>query len=354
MAISFLECQTGQLGMLQSFFDRVYPPAYALRTTGDLFRWQFGGTAGNHRAVYTLKLALMNGEVVGCLGYIPIEVSVLGRVVPGAWLVNWMTDPAVRRFGLGVLLVGEVAKEFEVVLNVGPNQSAADMLLRTGWQDVGDLARYIYVLDWEQAARLTENCELEGPTGVRATKHKPPLHSAVGRLDRFSDEATDLWDRVWGGVAAGVRRSAEFLNWRYADHPLFEYRAFAIRQREMLRGIAVYRIERVTDLSTNVGRLVELISEPGFDACLLDAVVEDARAHQVVLLDFFCSSRRVSRLMIQSGFSLTSGDLFPVLFQPVDRAKRRIAFVARLGGGHHTTDLDWYVTKGDGDQDRPN
>jgi hypothetical protein len=43
------------------------------------------------------------------------------------------------------------------------------------------------------------------------------------------------------------------------------------------------------------------------------------------------------------------------LFQPVNRSRRGIRFMAHLRKLPHAAEsTEWYVTRGDGDQDRPN
>ncbi|MFL5733183.1 MAG: GNAT family N-acetyltransferase, partial [Chloroflexia bacterium] len=155
MAVSFVDCRPEQLPVLQSFFARVYRPDYILAVNDDYFRWQFGDTPVSKKDDFHMRLALVDGEITGCLGYIPLEISLGGKVVTGAWLANWMVDPHTRQFGLGPLLVREISKDFEITLAAGPNKDARDLLGRMGWTDFGELPRYVAVLDTEAAGALT-------------------------------------------------------------------------------------------------------------------------------------------------------------------------------------------------------
>lgn len=357
MTVSFVDCRVDHLPSLQIFFAHVYRPDYVMRTHQDLFRWQFGGTPASKGNDYHMKLALIDGAIAGCLGYVPVDVSLGGQVVRGAWIANWVVDHNLRRLGLGPLLIRQVTQQFDITLVLGLSQDAHNLLPRMGWTSFGELTRWVCVLDAHAAGALTEAGSVEWGA-VTAPRDWEWLQGAnVGRVNRFSDDATALWDRVWGKSAAGTRRSMEFLNWRYACHPMFAYRLFEAHHEGRLGGIAVYRVEQVRDIPMRVGRIVELISEADVEGSLLSALLDDAQSQGVAVLDFFCSSQRFSVLMARYSFLHGRDKVaaqIPFLFQPIER-RTGVPFMAYLANVPDVSKVrDWYVTKGDGDQDRPN
>jgi hypothetical protein len=60
---------------------------------------------------------------------------------------------------------------------------------------------------------------------------------------RCGMEFTELADRVRDRWGSCVVRSAEFLNWRYVDHPQRSYKILTARQNERLEGYVVCEIE---------------------------------------------------------------------------------------------------------------
>jgi hypothetical protein len=355
MTVSFVDCSADLLPSLREFLARVYRPGYILCRDERLFNWQFGEATNGDGSAYHLKLALLDDQTVGCLGYVPVDVSLRGRIVPGVWLINWMVDPLQRQLGLGPLLMREVTGEFVVALNVGPNKDARDILSRMGWTDFGELARYVCVLDVQAAGKLTRTGKLQWPAvAARLEKGHPVITTLV---TSFGDDATQLWEAVWGR-SAGTYRSAEFLNRRYAEHPTFKYRLHELRQKGRLRGLAVLRVEQVKDVSIRVGRILEFVSFPDVEEYLLQGVLDDALSQGVAVVDFFCSSRSMSEVMTQHGFLPGEDEAaaqLPTLFQPIDWKRQSIPFMAYLRNAPDALEVnDWYVTKGDGDQDRPN
>jgi hypothetical protein len=351
MGIVFADGDTARLPAVQAFFARAYSPRYRLAVDETLLRWQFGRAAARDR--YCLKLALDGDTIVACLGYIPVTLTIGERTVAGAWTANWMVDPAQRRLGLGPWLLRELLREFDVVLSVGLAPDAQAILPRMGFMDFGDLRRYIAVLDIEQAASLAADGTLAWPVPPPGV---PAPRTSGRRIDDVPDDAIELWRRMIGGRGAGTSRSAEFLHWRYAAHPSFTYRLIELRCADRLDGLAVYRIESVRDADVRVGRIVELLAVPDAAPALIRGVIADATG-DAALLDFFCASRRFEPALTEGGF--VAGDAgaaagIPMLFQPIDRRPAAIRFMAHPGRVAGAVALDWYVTKGDGDQDRPN
>ena len=108
MAVSFVDCHDELLPSLQTFLARVYRPDYILRINEQLFRWQFGETPDSNTSLYHNKVALLEGEIAGLLGYVPVEVSLGERVVRGAWTANWVIDPKWQRLGQQLRVVAKL------------------------------------------------------------------------------------------------------------------------------------------------------------------------------------------------------------------------------------------------------
>lgn len=346
MAVQFIDGRAADAAPLQSFFSRMYHPGYVLAGSEPFLQWQFASVPSGDRNGLDIKLALVDGAIAGCIGYIPVELTVCGTQVRAAWAANWMVDDHYRRLGLGPLLMRDLCRQFDVTLALGGNPDAHALLPRMGWTDFGDLQRYVGVLDPQQAAPLGD---------VRGV---PPVafddRGGAIRVDAIHDDATALWDRIGRGLV-GTRRSAEYLRWRYAAHPLFHYRLFELRRDGALAGIAVYRLEHVRDLPVTVGRIVELIAAPEDAAGLLHGMARDAAAEGAAIIDFFCSRPSLRPPLEAAGFSAGLSHRVPMLFQPIDRTRSGVLFMADVRKcAAAANQVEWYVTTSDGDQDRPN
>jgi hypothetical protein len=215
-----------------------------------------------------------------------------------------------------------------------------------GWTDFGELRRYVAVLDPAVAAQLGDVSDL--------VPHAPRASTLVARVSEVPEDATALWDALSADIA-GTRRSADYLYWRYRAHPLFEYRMFTLRRGAALAGVGIYRLETARDVSITVGRMVELIAAPDEAALLAAAMTDDAAREGAALVDFFCPLQRLMEPLTAAGFSHDASARFPMLFQPIDRSRTGVLFMADLRKcPRAAARMDWYVTTADGDQDRPN
>ena len=361
--IRFVDCTLSSLPAVREFWLRAYGPNHVLGRDAALFQWQFGPNAGGVRAIsrsddcFNMKLAMDGQRVVGCLGFIPVEVSVLGESKRGCWLANWMVDSDYARVGVGPLLLREVISQVEVVVNVGISDEARGLLRRMRWLDLGTMNRWVRVLHKRGADSLLPEGMAHSGTEAEdeITFHVP---RGLHQVHAFGEQAARLWHDCHGVNRAGVTRSTSMLNWRYADHPTFCYELLELRYFDRLVGVAVYRIEEVREPSVRIGRIVELFGAPSDQIALVAAVCDHAMEREVVMLDFFSTGSDMRSALDANGFLRGDEGIaehMPQLFQPIDRRRAGIACMIHSPGVNVPTDsLGWYATKGDADQDRPN
>lgn len=60
-------------------------------------------------------------------------------------------------------------------------------------------------------------------------------------IARFDERFDELWHRVRGAYGIALERDARYLNWRYADCPDGEHRAYAVERKGRLLGWGVFR-----------------------------------------------------------------------------------------------------------------
>jgi len=346
MAIQFRNADANDAAGVRAFFGEMYSPEYVLSRSAPFLQWQFAGAPSTDRAGMDLKLAVVDGAIAGCLGFIPVALRSGHVTMTAAWAANWMVDDRYRRLGLGPLLMRELGRDFEVVLALGGNRDAHALLPRMGWTDFGDLPRFVGVLDRDQAAQLGD------VAGLRLTP--VPETTVASKVSEAPADATALWDEVSLGMV-GTRRTTEYLNWRYTKHPLFDYRIFEIRRGEQLTGLGIYRLETVRDLPVVVARVVEIIAKAGDATLLIEGLVHDAGRSGAAIIDFFCPASQLRADLERACLSTEISNRFPMLFQPIDRSRSGVLFMADLRRSPVSANLtDWYVTTADGDQDRPN
>jgi len=201
-------------------------------------------------------------------------------------------------------------------------------------------------------------------------EYRPPRDAAPGgalRVERWSPGVERDWDDVWRREFAprfqGVCRDASFLRWRYLDHPRWKYRVSVVRSGTdgRPRGIAVSRVEPLQGRKEAVYRVLDfLAADEDCGAALAHALVSDARQCGAAFADFYCTSAASAAPLEAVGF-VREDRLprpLPALFQPLDFRAHPINAAFWMRGRTDAADLfsdpGLYVTRIEGDQDRPN
>jgi GNAT superfamily N-acetyltransferase len=337
----------GRLPELQSFIDSHWEAGHVLARDADLLRWQYRHPEGER--LLSVLGARAGRELVGFLGVIQTPFVWNERRPHGAWLAMWLATPEARGSGVGLALVVEAMRRFDVLGAVGLNARTSRIFARLGFDVRPALPRWVAAVD---------------PTALRALGPAtvPPVRAGglSPRPLEWSDTTLRDWDRCWTERVApgfvGTARDSGFLRWRYVEHPSFDYvvRFAAGDGRDEVSALAVHRVEVVRDRSERVVRIVELLGDPVAAAGLVTAALDDAP--DAALADFFCASPVFGSPLERLGFVRAEqlSEPPPDRFQPLAPAQgMNGAFWRREGGGAAFAGAPLYVTRADGDQDRP-
>ncbi len=214
-------------GILEAF-NRVFAadnPNHVPRTL-DEWRWAFE----RHPFGRRVMLALHGDRVVGQYAAIPYRTDMRGEERFFLHIVDSMMLPehraGYRRPGLFVHTAYRFFEEWggadKDPIHYG---MPIEKVFRLGQQFLG----YEVVQTHGLLVRQMD----AGPT---------TLPDGVERLTRYDEQARWLYDRCAGPWAVSAFRDAAFLNWRFIDHPRFDYVALGVRDSAgILRGTAVYR-----------------------------------------------------------------------------------------------------------------
>lgn len=337
--------------LLDDFLRRCYGARYVLRDQA-LMRWQYG-VAGDPLSLSLFWYGDEQG-IVSILGYRPTPLfwGALDQPLNGCWLGNWMSDPA-QRTGAGAVLMRRAQESFPVVLAQGAGPANRPIAERLGFRILEPIDRLIAVFEPARAARFL------APDATVTLDPMLPERPAQQVLTRLPTDYAPDWTRYPVETAFGTVRSAEYLRWRYLTHPVFRY------EIDLVPGasgpaVCVWRLERaVGEVTDTVGRIVEFF-HPADAADLgraaLSAALYRMRESGAAFADLLCSAGTFLDTARAVGMS-DATDL-PIAFRlsPTERRLRRqnVEFWAAPNLPQPVGLADVLVTKGDGDQDRPN
>jgi GNAT superfamily N-acetyltransferase len=323
-------------------------PNYVLLSP-DYLRWQFLDNPANDTGGYTLWLVIHRNAVVAQLGYVPFQgISPDGERFPGAYPINLIVLPEYRSAGLGPIMLSRLLKQTPCVLNPGSSEAGASLCMGLGMHDLGILRRYIAVTDAVAARTLAADGHL--PSGLQPIDLSgSPFRSDVVTLLPDGVSAFSVPAPVYG-----AERSRAFLRWRYETHPGFRYE-FLLSNN--CQSVLVLHEERESGTGVLVIRVVDFLAAADDQDALLGTLLRTAQQRKAAIVDFFCSVDCYDDSLKRAGFfnEAEHKDIrIAALFQPLDFRKTGIRVLASHPTGLPTSAKDWYVAKGDSDQDRPN
>jgi GNAT superfamily N-acetyltransferase len=375
-------CRDDEVAALQRFIDEYWRRGHVLARDEVLLRWQYGRRQdlGEPWPGPTVLLAKDDQRIVGMLGLIGMQCNVYGTVVPGAWMAILLSIPQARKKGVGLRLLESLrAMGHEAIFVLGINDQVKEIYRRLGYEILDDMPRWVAVVNPRRAAALaavgSPGIGREAAFDSFEKSRCPPAseapwpHEGIA-VAEWTDRFGQAWDVCWSAYFApnlmGTNRDSAYLNWRYMDHPSFQYRCCVARRGDTGRilGLAVFRIEQIRDRSDRVLRLVEFLAAPSAGPPLARSVWEASAAAEVAFADFYCTSPRIAAPLEEVGFRReghnTLAPILPCRLQPLEPGvfKMQGAFLLsdrlRDRVGPLLSNQDFYVTKSDGDMDRPN
>lgn len=337
--------------LMQAFLARHYRPDLAL-CNREMFAWFFRAATGSADIVS----AWDGDRLIGTMGYIahPIFWGRFDEPQNGAWLVNWVVDPEYRH-GVGIALMREVQVRFPVLLGIGAGAENERIVARLRWAIFSNIPRYAAILDRERSEALA----LPGAAGdlPLAVSVRDGAESALRTWQ--PDDRAPAWER-YTALAYGTVRSPAYLRWRYLEHPMFRFEIVAAGSADA-PAIAVFRIERAQGSGVPVGRVLEFFhsGDPGGSAAGVDlarGLLVRFRTAGCAFADFVCSATAFGTTFREAGWTLEDPlrPLLPVRLQPVERSAFHYNLECGIAPGLARPELGAaYVTRGDGDADRP-
>lgn len=102
------------------------------RRNPDYIYWKFRGQY--QKELYSFKLALSGGEIVGQLGLVPCSLRLDDKSIDTQWACDLMVDPAHRGKGVAKLLYDAAHRQKPITLGSDPSPSAEKSMLRSGYK----------------------------------------------------------------------------------------------------------------------------------------------------------------------------------------------------------------------------
>ncbi len=189
MTVEFREAEAADESQILDLINLVQP---SVPWTERHFRWQYQEAPAGAAALF---VAGDGGRVVSFYAAPRYAVGFFGEIREGWMVQDVMTHPEYRGRGylhtLGALCLGHL-RQAGALGYTFPNERSENSFRRMGWAELG---------------KVPFRSRIPGQAPQAAPVPLTPV-------DRFPDSIGDTWEEA--GMQIGVRRDAEYLNWRYA------------------------------------------------------------------------------------------------------------------------------------------
>jgi GNAT superfamily N-acetyltransferase len=239
---------------LLQFLSKVYPPD-AMNRRERVLDWIQNEHPYRDRT--PLRYVIMDGErMAATLGHLPVDFLVNGQRIPGRFTHDLLVDPAYRGKGLAKRIVSNAHIHGEFLPGgmwmTGPCHK---IHLNCGFDDAHPLSPRTLVLDTAAFAKRKQMSParrllIKPATALiraRALRHARRLATSGAGFtsraaDSFAAELDNTWLDMLAGYGIGLLRDARYLNWRYARHPVLDYRIRLAERDGKAAGYIVWRL----------------------------------------------------------------------------------------------------------------
>jgi len=216
-----------------------------------------------------------HGEIIGACGLEPVVLVVDGEPIQAVRTLDIMVRPDYDGRGLGAFMNLALFRHFPVTIVTGSNE-ASHLLLTRMFHHTLDLVFWKHLIGAREFIESTLHLGplsglLAAPADAvlaiarRGRRIQVPSGTEVREVSRFDSQVTELAIRHEQPGRVIVRRSADYLNWRFFENPRCAYRAFGTFKDGRMTGYIVTRLNLARPNARREGEIVDWLAdaEPG-------------------------------------------------------------------------------------------
>jgi len=301
----------------------------------------------------TYWVFVRDGELLGACGMEPVTLVVDGAAMPAVRTLDIMVRPDLDGLGLGVFMNLVLFRHFPITLVTGSNTRSHALLTRM-FHHTTDLRFWKAPL---RARAVIDGKVKLGPMNrvvarpadllltIRRSLSRvsPPAGISIREMAEFDTRVVDLSQRCELAGRVMVRRSDEYLNWRFVRNPRCQYRIFGAFAGDRLEGYLMTRLNLARPNPRREAEIVDWLAAPVSDPATsvlpvlvqagVDGLVDDGAG----IVTCAAAAPDLSTAMEATGFRFRSAERLPFFVRAADSALH-----ARLCSGG-----DWFLTRGD-------
>lgn len=313
-----------------------------LLSQNKFYQWQF-----KSNMIDSSILAVHNNNIVGFMGLNKRSFFLEEEELDGAELTTWIINNNYRNKGLAKLMIEFIKLNFDVAYGANITPEALKVYLRLGFYFVKEIDRVVKILSYNKVEKIA----YLAPTVKKVFDNKKLIN---GNYRLISFESIELTGYAYNGF----NRSSSYLNWRYVQHPYYDYKALELLNLNEI----IYIIFRLENINKEIKSMIitdVLGDSKNFD---LSGIEKYAIDNGVDLIEFYSTSSYIISKFVLNKY-IHSRDLrdfidVPYLYNPLEKTASKSYSLIYFGKDKYLSKLvnygNIYITKQDCDLDRPN
>jgi hypothetical protein len=194
----------------------------------EVFRWKHLESPAARRGTKLFLLVIDQDEVAGTLGFTECPIYVQGQKLMSCAFNDWYILPRLRGTGMGNKLVPYFLNQpAEVKLHFVSSMHSLKVVLRNSFSQLYGIADYVEYTAFMGKIRSLAQGALRRrlKLGRKRPRMKPKLKllerldSGIKVLDASDEQVNELLTRCQLQYPFACARDAEYLRWRYLEHP---------------------------------------------------------------------------------------------------------------------------------------
>jgi hypothetical protein len=337
-------CKDSELSELQKFIKDHWKTDHILVRNRKLMDWQH---LDRENKVYNFVIAKcrQTKQIHGILGFIPTSHFDKSIKQCDIWLAIWKVKDGIKSMGLGMVLLQFLVdiKKPQSISGYGFNKSLNPILKYFGHK-IRELHHYYIVNDRKHNFGLIGNFDHLYYSNDYVTDENKKLIKFGG--NRFLNNGKIL-SKFFPDTGIPTKSFTYYYN-RYFTHPIYKYHIYGIVKKEEILGFLVFRL--VSHQSNNALRIVDYFGYKEGITSIKKALQKLLIYYDAEYIDFY-NLGFSAQTLASSGFikrDCSTKVIIPNYFEPFEKKN-----ITLRVGYKCDSKYNYFVCKGDGDQDRP-
>jgi GNAT superfamily N-acetyltransferase len=182
----------------------------------------------------------LDSRIVALNGFMPARVWFRGKPIQATWSCDTYVSSELRGQGIGKQLITLVTRSAPLMLGYGISDMSDPIFAKHEWV----LHTGLELVFFHLAERGLRG-RIKNAASKLSSLRAPRVAAEVEVWDRPTPaeygELEALWERNARDYASAVQRDAAYLKWKYFDHPLYHYVAYAQRVHGQLEAVMIVR-----------------------------------------------------------------------------------------------------------------